>query len=190
VSALAKRVDSVHYTYTDYLSWGDEKRWELIQGTAYAMAALSDAHQTILLEIGTQFKTFLRGKKCRVYIAPFDVRLNALTLDDTVVQPDLLVVCDHSKLDGSSVKGAPDLVMEVLSPSTVKYDQVTKLRPYQQAGVREYWIVDPEHMLVRVHLLHSGVHNIYDMDDETIPVDILEGFSVDLRLVFGDLLDM
>ncbi len=92
-----------HYTYADYCTWPEDERWELVDGVPYAMASPSDAHQVISVEISRQLANFLVGKPCQVFHAPFDVRLNAETGDDTVVQPDIFVVCDKSKRDGKSI---------------------------------------------------------------------------------------
>ena len=148
------------YTYADYCSWEDGERWELIGGEAYAMApSPSEGHQGISGRIFGQLYMYLRGKPCKVYAAPFDVRLNADGADDTVVQPDILVVCDKSKLEGGKgVTGAPDFIIEILSPSSLRHDLITKFKLYQRSGVREYWIVDPESKIIKTHVFHeSGV---------------------------------
>ena len=174
------------YTYKDYIMWDDEIRYELIDGIAYAMASPSRLHQKISGEIFRQLSNFLKGKTCEVYNAPFDVRLNAESFDDTVVQPDILVVCDESKHDGKSVKGAPDMVIEILSPSTSRHDTVMKFKLYQSAGVREYWIIDPYIKSVQVYILKNeryGVGSVY-RDNEIVPVHILEGCKINLADVF------
>ena len=131
------------YTYEDLLSWDDGDRYELYDGIPVAMASPSDVHQDVLGEIYWQIKSYLRGKQCRVFFAPFDVRLFEKPGDkpgdvDTVVQPDLMVVCDPDKIDGHGIHGAPDLVVEITSPSTRRYDRLLKLDRYMRAGVREY----------------------------------------------------
>jgi Uma2 family endonuclease len=188
-----------HYTYSDYASWNDDTRYELIDGMPYLMSpAPSEAHQTIAAELTYQLVSFLKGKPCKVLPAPFDVRLNADDGDDTVVQPDLLVVCDSietntengspgsSKLDGKVCTGAPDMVIEILSPSTARMDKFIKFRLYQKAGVREYWIVDPDTKTVQVCFLKNGeyVINAYD-DTETVPVQVLKGCAINLTDVFA-----
>jgi len=174
------------YTYADYCAWNDDKRWELIEGVPYAMApGPSQEHQSISRDLFGQLYNFLKGKPCKLFSAPFDVRLNAETDDDTVVQPDILVVCDASKLDGKSCVGAPDFIVEITSPSSLRLDRLIKLLQYQRAGVREYWIVEPESKSVSVHLLENGKYTITAYgDDEIAPVHVLEGCEIILRDVF------
>ena len=155
--AVPKYDEDKRYTYADYAAWDDDNRYELIDGVAYMMSAPSIEHQGISMELSKQLAVFLTGKQCRVFAAPCDVCINGLgDEDDIVVQPDLLVVCDESKLDGKRCNGAPDMTIEILSPSTSKRDIVLKHDKYQSAGVREYWIVDPDKKVVYVHLLENG----------------------------------
>jgi len=174
------------YTYSDYLLWDDDKRRELIDGVPYLMAAPSWQHQGILGKLFLQFGNFLEDKSCKVFFAPFDVRLNADTLDDTVVQPDLLVVCDHSMLNDAGCKGVPDMVVEILSPSTLQYDKITKFNTYLKAGIREYWIIDPIAKSLASQILKDGkyITHVYT-NKETVPVHVLEGFVIDLSKVFA-----
>ena len=145
-----------YYTYADYCTWNDSERWELIEGVPYMMSpAPSPIHQGISREIAGQLYNFLKGNPCKLFAAPFDVRLNADKADDTVVQPDLLVICDSSKIDDKGCAGAPDLVIEILSPSTIRLDRIIKFRLYQKAGVREYWIVDPETQSIQTCTLNE-----------------------------------
>ena len=171
------------YTYEDYITWDDDIRYELIDGVAYAMASPSQNHQEISMEFSIQLGNFLKGKPCKVFHAPFDVRLNADSYDDTVVQPDILVVCDKSKLDGRSVLGAPDFIAEILSHRNTKHDTDLKFRRYQAAGVKEYWIVDPIRETVAVYILKNGrygVGSLYKADDAVIPVHTLVGCEINL----------
>lgn len=189
MSALTTRAvlqDTRMYTYSDYEKWEDENRWELIDGVPQMMAAPTITHQRLLLLLGVAFETFLKGKKCRVIIAPVDVRLNHKTKDNTVLQPDVIVVCDPKKLeDGKSVKGAPDLAIEILSPSSGKHDKIVKFQLYKQAGVREYWIVDPVTETVAVHVLEDDSLGMrYYGNDEKIPVHVLEGCDINLSEIF------
>ena len=178
-----------HYTYEDYYSWDDGKRWELIEGVPYEMFAMapgpSGSHQGISVSLTRQLSTFLLGKPCKVFHAPYDVRLNADTDDDTVVQPDLVVICDQSKRDERGCKGAPDMVVEILSKSTAQYDRVTKFNLYQNAGVREYWIVDPESRTIAAHILENGRYLVTAYGDKGVaPVYVLEGCEIVLEDVF------
>lgn len=180
----------MHYTYEDYYTWDDGKRWELIGGVPYAMPSETlTRHQRISGEVGRQLFNFLKGRPCcEVFAAPFDVRLNAGDADDTVVQPDLVVVCDRAKIDDRGCKGAPDLVMEILSPSTARHDRIVKLKLYQQAGVREYWIVDPETKTVQVFLLKDGQYVVAGYTDEdAAPVGVLPGCAIALPEVFAEM---
>lgn len=147
------------FTYGDYCRWPDDERWELIDGEAYAMAAPGLAHQTVVGEMFRQIANHLVGKPCRPFVAPFDVRLpRGNEADDdvtTVVQPDISVVCDPAKLDERGCRGAPDWVIEVLSPSTAAKDQIQKLTTYERAGVREVWLVHPTDHVVIVYTLSA-----------------------------------
>lgn len=174
-----------HYTYADYLAWPDEARYELIDGEAFLMApAPLIEHQEVAGEVFRQLANQLDGKPCRPYIAPVDVRLprKEETDDaiDTVVQPDVLVVCDPSKIDRRGVRGAPDWLLEVLSPSTAAHDQIAKRRTYERAGVREYWLVHPGDRTLTVYVLDNGQYgrpDIYELKDET-PIGVLPGVSI------------
>ena len=147
------------FTYGDYCRWPDDERWELIDGEAYAMAAPGLAHQTVVGELFRQIANHLVGKPYRPFVAPFDVRLPCGNEADaevtTVVQPDILVVCDPAKLDERGCRGAPDWVVEVLSPSTAAKDQIQKLAAYERAGVREVWLVHPTDHVVIVYTLSA-----------------------------------
>ena len=176
------------YTYADYVTWPDDARYELIDGEAYMMAGAGTAHQRASGDLHRQFSSFLYGKSCEVFHAPFDVRLNAAgDKDETVVQPDLLVVCDKTKIDAKGCNGAPDMVIEILSSSTASHDTVVKFNKYLQAGVREYWIVNPEIKAVSVHVLENGryVTSAYNETD-TVPVHILDGCQINMRDVFAE----
>lgn len=163
------------YTYADYAQWPEDERWELIDGVAYAMAAPQRIHQELVFELGGQVRNYLQGKDCRGYVAPFDVRLPRRDEADdkvnTVVQPDLSVVCDRSKLDDKGCRGAPDWIVEVLSPSTALTDMNTKTRLYEQHKVQEYWIIHPTERWVMVYVLNpQGQYSrpqVYGMDEAT-----------------------
>ncbi len=181
------------YTYADLLEWNDGKRYELYNGQPVMMSPPLRQHQEISGEIYLQIGTYLKGKKCKVYHAPFSVRPFAADGDspydtDTLVEPDITVVCSSDKLDKYGCKGAPDLVVEILSPSTKQYDCLVKYKLYQQAGIREYWIVDPDKKLVLVYTLVDGqyyVPEVYTAKD-SVPVEVLEDCIVDLTAVFPE----
>lgn len=174
-----------HYTYADYLKWPDDARYELIDGEAFLMApAPLIEHQEIAGDVYYQLRNQLDGQPCRPYIAPVDVRLprkdEADAAIDTVVQPDVLVVCDPAKIDRRGVRGAPDWLLEVLSPSTAAHDQIAKRRTYERAGVREYWLVHPGDRTLTVYLLDNGQYGrpeIYELKDAT-PIGVLPGVSI------------
>ncbi|WP_022948902.1 Uma2 family endonuclease [Methylohalobius crimeensis] len=172
--------DPDFHTYGEYLTWPEDVRYELIDGRAYLMApAPTLDHQDITGEIYRQLANQLEGKPCRPFIAPVDVRLpkqdEADDAIDTVVQPDVLVVCDETKLDRRGVRGAPDLVVEVLSPATAFHDHQRKRAIYERTGVREYWLVDPIERLITVYHLVNGRYGkpeIHAMRGET-PILVL-----------------
>ncbi len=174
-----------HYTYADYLTWPDDARYELIDGEAFLMApAPLIEHQEVAGDVYHQLRNQLDGKPCRPYIAPVDVRLpradEADAAIDTVVQPDVLVVCDPAKIDRRGVRGAPDWLLEVLSPSTAAHDQIAKRRTYERAGVREYWLVHPSDRTLTVYVLDNGQYGrpeIYELKDAT-PIGVLPGVAI------------
>jgi len=174
-----------HYTYDDYMSWDDDKRWEIIDGIPFVMTAPTVQHQEISGNIYLQLRKFLEGKQCKVFYAPFDVRLNAEINDDTVVQPDIIIICDHSIMDKTGCKGAPDMVVEILSPSSGNSDTVVKLNLYQKTGVREYWIIDPETRLTHVYILENGHYHLSSYTETNIiQVHILSGCTINMTDVF------
>lgn len=151
---LAVKSDNV-YTYADYLSWPENESWELIDGVPVDMSpAPGRKHQKILGEMYRQVSNFLVGKTCDVYPAPFDVRFGREGETDehikTVLQPDISVICDLSKLDDNGCLGAPDLVIEIVSPATVRKDMREKFAIYEKYGVKEYWIVHPVDQTVMI----------------------------------------
>lgn len=182
------------FTYTDYLKWPDEERWELIYGEAWDMSpAPTRKHQQISKKLLYQIEDYLKDRDCLVYYAPFDVRLSEGEEDgdketDTVVQPDLLVVCDKSKLDDAGCKGAPDWIIEILSPSTAVKDLNNKYELYQAEGVKEYWIVDPYNNYLTVYLLDiSGKYfrsGVYSPESKVVSA-IFPELIIDLSPVFS-----
>ena len=176
------------YTYADYAKW-DDQRCELIDGKPYLMVmdGASFAHQRISVNFCVLLGSFLKGKSCKVFHAPFDVRLNFNTADNNVFQPDIMVVCDPSKLDDKGIKGAPEMVVEIVSPSSSKKDMFLKYQRYQKYGVGEYWIVFPEEKIVHVHLLKDGEYRVTAYgDDNEIPVNTLEGLKMSIADIFAD----
>ncbi len=182
------------YTYADYLTWLDDSRRELIDGVVRLLfPAPKRIHQDISRNIEYSIMTFLRGKSCKIYDAPFDVRLPKNGEKDgrqiyTVVQPDICVVCDLTKLDDNGCLGAPDMIVEIVSPSNTKHDIDTKFHLYQKHGVREYWIVFPDQKIVNVFLLNDkGMYEIVGMypEDSKVPVNIFNcELEIDLAEVF------
>ena len=188
---LALKKQEEQWTYGDYLGWPDEERWELIDGVAYDMSpAPSTNHQDAFRELFTEFSIYLRGKTCKVFLAPFDVILpeNNEKKEDcqTVVQPDIFVICDRTKLDTKKCKGAPDLAIEILSPSTTRKDMTVKFALYERVGVKEYWIVHPLDKTVLVYKLDGNKYaraEMYSAEDK-IKVGIFEDLEIDLGTVF------
>jgi len=178
------------YTYADYKSWelAEGERYEIIYGEAFAMSAPSELHQLILGELFVQFHAYLRGKPCKVILAPYDVRLfyKEDESDDTVVQPDITVICDEEKRGAEGCRGAPSLVVEVLSPSNTAMEMQRKFGLYKKAGVREYWVVDPEAKELTVFLFGENPgFSVYKSGD-VVPVAVLPGLDVALEQVFAE----
>jgi Uma2 family endonuclease len=180
------------YSYADYLTWPEGERWEIIDGIAYLQASPSPIHQEILVGLLAQFYHYLSGNPCKIYPAPFCVKLmkdGEKKNEDIkkVVEPDITVVCDKSKLDEKGCNGAPDLIVEILSPSSIKMDRFMKFNSYEKAGVREYWLVEPEGKLVSVFVLQNdlryGRPEIYTEEDK-IKVSIFSDLIIDLKPVF------
>jgi Uma2 family endonuclease len=190
----AAGVNEAFFSYRDYQTWDKGERWEIIRGEASLMTpAPPRRHQEISVELARQFSNFLLEKTCRLYTAPFDVRLGyELERDEdiqTVVQPDISVVCDRARLDEKGCLGAPDLIVEILSPGTSRRDWKEKFSLYEEFGVREYWIVDPPGQTVVVFSLGAdgryGRPTVYTEDDK-ISVSLLEGLVIELGSVFRE----
>jgi Uma2 family endonuclease len=183
---------SLTYTYADYMKWKFLERLELLKGKIFQLSAANTIHQRVSMKLGFDLYGFLKGKTCQVFIAPFDVRLPVKNRkkDDqitTVVQPDVCVFCDPVKIDERGACGAPDLVVEILSPSNSQYDVRDKFDVYQEAGVKEYWIVSPMQESVMVSLLQEegrfGPSTVYKGDD-TLHAATVPGFSVKISELF------
>lgn len=182
-----RRRDTQHHTYGDYLTWPDDQRYELIDGVAYLMAppAPSPTHQELVGELHYQARTALEGKRCRVYVAPFDVRLpKDDEMDDqvdTVVQPDVFIVCDRRKVDGRGLRGAPDWIAEVLSPATASHDQIVKVPTYERAGVPEVWLIHPTDRILSIYRLAAARYTrpaILEMKGQT-SMSAVPGVTID-----------
>ena len=189
----AIRAPERKYTYHDYRGWPEEERWELIDGIAYDMSpAPSRKHQGLSREIGKPIVDHLSGKPCQVYFAPFDVRLPRFTDEpddavETVVQPDIVVVCDTTKLDDRGARGAPDWIIEILSPSTAVKDLKIKQELYERHGVRELWFVHPTDRTVMVFVL--GTDGAFSKPrfhgpEEKVRSAVLTDLEIDLKAVF------
>ena len=175
------------FTYKDYKKWADGLRYELIRGEAFMMSAPDERHHDLVTEIYSQLRDFLSNSHCKPFIAPFDVRLFPVDdeTDDTIVQPDVFVVCDRKKLiDGKSCKGAPDFIVEVISQSSKNMDLFTKKDLYCRAGVNEYWVLSPKKMGSFILKNSIYVETVYKgfPDSIEIPVSVLPGCTVKLKL--------
>ena len=191
--ALPKLKEEDRFTYADYLMWSDDQRWELIDGDAFCMSpGPNRRHQELLLALARRFADYLDDKRCTVLVAPFDVCLssNAKESDEeigTVIQPDIIIVCDPGKLDDRACKGAPDLIVEILSPGTLKRDITTKYELYQRNGVKEYWIMYPNDRTLLVYRLSGdnryGAPEVFGEAD-IVPVPLLGDLSINMATVF------
>ena len=186
---------SLTYTYADYLQWNFEERLELIKGRIFKMSPGPNLkHQQVSGVISGEIYGFLKGKPCKSFSAPFDVRLPVKNKKKdhevtTVVQPDIFVVCDLSKLDSRSCCGAPDLVVEILSPGNSKKDVRIKFELYEEAGVKEYWIVHPVEETIVVHVLNAegkfeGL-KMYTADD-VLQSTAIKGFTIEVNEIFSE----
>jgi Uma2 family endonuclease len=152
-------------------------------------------HQDISMQLSIEFGTFLRGKKCSVFAAPIDVYLfqdNNTKWDNGQVRnwliPDLIVVCDPEKIRSNKILGAPDLVIEIISPATAKIDRIDKRLAYQRAGVKEYWIIDPANQIIEVYILRGNaleLENVYSREEQ-VPVKVLDGLVIKSAMIFPD----
>jgi Uma2 family endonuclease len=182
------------YSYADYLTWSFDEVVELIKGRVFKMnAAPKRIHQKVSLKIVTKIYSFLEGKTCEVYEAPFDVRLPVKSKRNedifTVVQPDICVICDKSKLDDAGCIGAPDLIVEILSKGNNKKELTYKYEVYEESEVHEYWIVQPEEQTLLVYTLTNGKYvpsRLFTTGD-IVSSKIIKGFALNLDDVFKDL---
>lgn len=184
---------SLSYTYADYLKWNLPEMVELIRGKVYKMSpAPTSRHQTIVVNLVTEIKAFLKKQKCKVFVAPFDVRFprKGKANEDiiTVVQPDICVICDPTKIDTRGCLGAPDWVIEILSKHTSAKDLNEKFEVYEEAGVKEYWVVHPGEQTVLIYTLiesgkYEGILKPYVRTDKVQP-KTLPGLTIDLTEIF------
>jgi Uma2 family endonuclease len=188
---------SKQYTYADYLKWRFEERVELIKGWLYKMSpAPKRMHQRISGQLYGLIWMYFRNDICQIFDAPFDVRLiknRGVPNKEikTVVQPDICIICDRSKLDDYGCIGAPDLIVEVLSESTAKRDYNEKFNLYEENEVKEYWIANPDLKTIEIYSLKNGVYQLHGLFDAKEGADIITGIlfpqmQVSLKEVFKD----
>jgi len=179
------------FTYGDYAAWPDDERWELIDGVAYNMTpAPTTSHQSVAGNLFGILFGLLRGHPCRVFAAPTDVLLprgsEADEEVDTTVQPDLFVICNPAIVQERFIRGAPDWVIEVISPSTARKDEGIKRDRYRQAGVKEYWLLHPTDRTLMCYRLADGAYGLPDVfgPEDRVAVPVPEGERIDLAEVF------
>lgn len=165
-------------TLEEYEAFPENERAEVFDGIIYDMASPSQLHQIILTELLVNIRNYIKGKngKCSVFPAPFDVKLDESPL--TIVQPDIMIVCDTDKLDGKRCNGAPDFIIEIVSPGNPEDDYVRKLYYYQKYGVREYWIVDPQRKSVSVNYFEENLLNVPYTFESVVKVNIYEDLFI------------
>ena len=178
-----------NYNYADYLQWTFDGMVELINGKIFKMSpAPSSSHQSISVNFTVEIGGFLKHKKCKVFIAPFDVRLSKFKEDkliDSVVQPDLCIICDPTKIDEKGCNGAPDMIVEILSPSTAQRDLDLKFKLYEENAVLEYWIVQPNDQTVSVFDLIDSKFTLRGIYHRAKIVEVKTiGLDIDLNEVF------
>ncbi len=178
------------YTYSDYLSWQFSERVELIKGFIRKMSpAPNRFHQVVAKNLSGIFYNSFRKHPCDVYVAPFDVRLpvKSKKKDTTIVQPDLCVICDKTKLDDAGCNGAPELMIEILSPNNSKHDLDTKFKLYEEAGVLEYWIIEPVEKMLLVYTLQNG--KFIGLPPQTEGNNIKSVLFPDLQIAITDIFE-
>jgi Uma2 family endonuclease len=191
---ISSKNNKVRSTYADYLTWPDDERWEIINGVPSLMGpAPFTEHQRILRELFVPLALYFKDKQCQIFPAPFDVRLPQGDEKDkeisTVVQPDIVVICDQNKLDEKGCKGAPDLVIEILSSSTAKKDLNEKFNLYERSGVLQYWVVFPKFRVIDIYSLDET--GLYEKTrsfstGEQISSELFPGLEIDLDVVFSE----
>ena len=192
MAPFAEELDK-KFNYADYLTWPDDERWEIIEGVVYDISpAPSTEHQRISFELSGILYDFLKGKQCQAFAAPFDVRFGEDNNDadeaiENVVQPDIVVVCEKRKIDERGCLGAPDIVIEILSPSTAYKDQTGKLALYERHAVKEYWVFNPDAKYALAYCLEALKYRKpeYLTENDTLESKALEGLIIDLSEIFG-----
>jgi Uma2 family endonuclease len=185
-----KHLDKTSWTYGDYLNWPEDERWEIIDGEAYAMNAPNTPHQQVSRNLCFQIQSFLEGKPCEMFNAPYDVLLPKENEADekikTVVQPDIIVVCDPEKIIERGCRGAPDWVIEILSPSSSGMDHIRKRNLYERHGVKEYWVVQPgERSIWVAHFVGKRFSQAIEyFETDRVKVKAVPGLEIDLSNVF------
>lgn len=173
----------VYYTEEDYYKLPENVRAELIDGQFYYMAAPSRIHQRMSSELYTIINNYIKSNKgsCEAYYAPFAVKL----FDDskTIVEPDISVICDRNKLTDKGCTSAPDWIIEIVSPSNSSHDYVKKLNLYMDAGVREYWIVNPQQLTILVYFFEEDIHVQQYTFQDTVKVNIYKDLSIDFSTI-------
>ena len=183
--------DNKKHTYADYITWPENERWEIIDGVPYMQSAPKWQHQSISSELHRQISNYLIGKPCRVFTSPFDLCLAEDTENDdeisNIVQPDIVVVCDETKLRKTGYFGVPTMIIEISSPSTARQDRVVKFNKYEKASVKEYCIVEPDGKYINVFTLQKnkryGRPEAYTEDDK-VQLSVFPDFTIDLKPVF------
>ncbi|KAA5807898.1 Uma2 family endonuclease [Thermoanaerobacterium thermosaccharolyticum] len=175
-----------NYTEVDYENWPEDERIELIDGQIYVMAPPSRVHQEVSMQLSVLIYNYIasKGGRCKVYSAPFDVRLKDKNDKISRVQPDISIVCDEKKLNDKGCDGAPDMIIEIASPSSLSRDYVVKVNLYQNSGVKEYWIVNPHKKSIIVFRMNQNdEYNEVDQYsfDDTIKVGIFEDLKIDFK---------
>ena len=186
-SALRSQVEMI--TLEQYEALPEETRVEVFDGVVYDMASPSQIHQAISMQLSTVINNYILRKKepCSIFSAPFDVKLSDKPL--TIVQPDIMVICDKDKLDGNRCNGAPDFIIEIVSPGNPADDYIRKLYYYKNYGVREYWIVDPKRKIITINYFEGNIVSVQYPFDSIIKVNIYEDLYINFSEI-ADLLDI
>ncbi len=176
-------------TLEQYETLPENRRAEVFDGVIYDMASPSQIHQTLSMELSNILYNYLKSKKgsCQVFSAPFDVKLSDKPL--TIVQPDIMIICDKDKLDGKRCNGAPDFIIEIVSPANPSDDYIRKLYYYKNAGVREYWIVDPRRKTITVNYFQSDIVSVQYPFDSVVKVNIYDDLYINFAVI-ADLLNI